>query len=187
MKKLFSVLFAFVIGSAIYGQKFDGYVVTNTSDTINCKFIVPTNMIDKRIVTIAAIYDKVKILTDQGETKEFTTTDIKSFLIKATKFGDLKWVSLKYDNYERFYHEVQTGKLMFYRFYKEGTGIVIGIGFGLKDDKFVELQGPKFRERLGDFIEDYPELYAKWMDSNKYYKPKQLEEVIKLYNTHFKN
>jgi hypothetical protein len=171
----------------IHSQKFDGYVVTNANDTINCKFFVPTNVINKRIVTIAAIYDKVKILTDKGETKEFTTKELKCFLIKATKFGDLKWVSLKYDNYERFYHEVQSGRLMFYRFYKEGTGIVIGIGFGLKDDQFVELQGPEFRERLGAFISDYPELYTKWMDSNKYYKPKQLEEVIKLYNEHFKN
>ena len=184
MKNLLITLIILVSGIST-AQKFDGYVVTNANDTINCKFFVPANAVDKRIVKIAYIDDKIKILTDKGETIEYTTKDLKSFLIKSTKFGDLKWVSLKYDDFGRFYHEVQTGRLMFYRFYKEGTGIVIGIGFGLKENQFIELQGPEFRERLGALISDYPELHQKWMD--KKYKPKHLEEVIKLYNEHFKN
>ena len=180
---LFILLYPLLVNS----QKFDGYVVTNTNDTINCKFFVQTNPFSEKLLSVASIHDKIKILSRQGETIEYTTKDIKSFLIKGTKFGDLKFVSLKYDNYERFYHEVTTGKLTFYRFYKEGSGMVIGIGFGLKDEKFVELQGPDVKERLGALIIDYQELYNKWMDSNKYYKPRQLEEVIKLYNEHFKN
>lgn len=183
--KLFS--FLLLLPLFVHSQKFDGYVVTNANDTINCKYFVPTNPFSEKLLSVASIYNKIKILNDKGEKTEYTTKDIKSFLIKGTKFGDLKFVSLKYDNYERFYHEVQAGKLTFYRFYKEGSGMVIGIGFGLKDDKFVELQGPEYRQRLGDFIIDYPDLYNKWMDSNKYFKPRQLEEVIKLYNEHFKN
>jgi hypothetical protein len=169
----------------VHSQKFDGYVVTNANDTINCKYFVETNLFDKKLLSVASIYDKIKILNEKGEKTEYTTKDIKSFLIKGTKFGDLKFVSFKYDDYERFYHEVIAGKLTFYRFYKEGMGVVIGIGFGLKEDKFVELQGPDVRERLGEFIVDYPELYNKWMDS-KSYKLSKMEEVIKLYNEHFK-
>ncbi|WP_290842715.1 hypothetical protein [Flavobacterium sp.] len=145
----------------------------------------PTNPFDEKLVAIYSIHDKIKILTDKGETKKYTTKDLKSFLIKGTKFGDLKWVSLEQDGRKRFYHEVQAGRLMFYRFYKGPPAI--GIGFGLKDGKFVELQGRELRQRLGEFIADYPELHSKWMDSDKYYKPRELEDVIKLYNDHFKN
>lgn len=181
-------LFVFLLLLPVFAhsQKFDGYVVTNANDTINCKYFVPTNPFSEKLLSVARIHDKIKILNNKGETIEYTTKDIKSFLIKGTKFGDLKFVSLKYDNHERFYHEVQTGRLIFYRFYKEGSGMVIGIGFGLKDEKFVELQGPDVRERLGEFIVDYPELYTKWMNP-KSYKVNKLEEVIKLYNEHFKN
>lgn len=171
----------------VHSQKFDGYVVTNTNDTINCKYFVQTNPFNKKLLSVGSIRDKIKILNDKGETVEYTTRDIKSFLIEGTKFGDLKFVSLKYDDYGRFYHEVIAGKLTFYRFYKEGTGIVIGIGFGLKDEKFVELQGPDVRERLGELIIDYPELYNNWIDSKNGYKVYQMEIVIKLYNEHFKN
>jgi len=170
----------------VYSQKFDGYVVSNINDTINCKYFVETNLFNEKLLSVAGIHDKIKILNDKGEKIEYTTKDVKSFLIKGTKFGDLKFVSLRYDNYERFYHEVQAGRLMFYRFYKEGSGMVIGIGFGLKEDKFVELQGPNVREKLGEFIVDYPELYNKWMDP-KSVKLTKMEEVIKLYNEHFKN
>ena len=76
---------------------------------------------------------------------------------------------------------------MCYRYYLSAVGApVFGISFGLKDEKFVELQGPDVREKLGEFIIDYPELYDKWMNP-KIYKIKKLEEVIKLYNEHFKN
>lgn len=186
MYKMRLFLFILLLPIFVHSQKFDGYAVTSANDTIHCKYFVATNPFSEKLLSVASIYDKIKILNDKGEKIEYTTKNLKSFLIKGTKFGDLKFVSLIYDNNKRFYHEVQAGRLMFYRFYKEGSGMVIGIGFGLKDDKFVELQGPEFRERLGEFIIDYPELYQKWMDSNKYYKPKQLEEVIKLYNEHFK-
>ena len=144
MKLLSFLLFFTALTQA---QKFDGYVVTNTNDTINCKYFVPTNPFNEKLLSVARIHDKIKILNNKGETIEYTTKDIKSFLIKGTKFGDLKFVSLKYDNYYRFYHEVQAGRLIFYRFYKEGSGMVIGVGFGLKDDKFVEFQGPDVREK----------------------------------------
>ena len=115
----------------VHSQKFGGYVVTNSNDTINCKFFIGTN--DTRL-NVYTIKDKVKILTDKGEELKYSSRDLKSFLVKGTKFGDLKFVSLKYDDYERFYHEVNAGKLTFYRFYKGPP--TIGIGLGLKDDKF---------------------------------------------------
>jgi hypothetical protein len=177
--------FLFLLPLFTYSQKFDGYVVTNVNDTIHCKFFISTNEFDNSILNVFTIKDKVKILKDNGETVKYTSRDLKSFLVKGTKFGDLKFVSLKYDDNDRFYHEVLVGKLTFYRFYKGPP--TIGICFASKDDKFVELQGSQYRERLGELIIDYPELYHKWIDSKKYYKGSQLEEVIKLYNEHFKN
>lgn len=178
--------FLFLLPVFVHSQKFDGYVVTNANDTVRCRYFVATNPFSEKLLSVGSIRDKIKILSAKGETIEYTTKDIKSFLIKGTKFGDLKFVSLKYDNFGRFYHEVMLGKLTFYRYYIEGMTAVVGIGFGLKDDKFVELQGPDVREKLGEFIVDYPELHDKWMNP-KIYKAKKLEEVIKLYNEHFKN
>ena len=44
---------------------------------------------------------------------------------------------------------------MYYRYYLSAVGApVFGISFGLKDEKFVELQGPDVREKLGEFIID---------------------------------
>src|SRR6218665_1472489 len=172
-------LFAFLLllPLFVHSQKFDGYVVTNANDTIKCKYFVPTNPFSEKLLSVGRIHDKIKILSNKGETIEYTTKDIKSFLVKGTKFGDLKFVSLTYDGFLRFYHEVQVGRLLFYRYYIEGSAMVVGIGYGLKDEKFVELQGPDIRERLGELIADYPELHDKWMDGKKYYKAKQLEEV----------
>lgn len=180
------LLFTLLFSSFVHSQKFDGYVVTNANDTINCKYFVPTNMFDKTLVEVASIKDEISIY-NKGERVKYTSKDLKSFLIKGTKFGDLKFVSFKYDDYNRFYHEVIVGKLMYYRYYLSAAGApVFGIGFGLKDEKFVELQGPDVREKLGEFIIDFPELHAKWMNP-KIYKTKKLEEVIKLYNEYFKN
>ena len=48
------------------------------------------------------------------------------------------------------------------------------------------MTGFSTRKKFAAFIIDYPELYEKWIDSNNNYKLAQIEEVIILYNEHFK-
>jgi hypothetical protein len=186
MKKLSVVFFVLFIGFHTNAQKFDGYVVTNKNDTITCKYFVPTIKFNSAFLDVSSISDEINIY-NKGEKVKYSSKELHSFLIKGTKMGDLKFVSLKYDNYLRFYHEVIVGKLMYYRYYiRIGNSGIYQFGFILKDDKFIELQGYDYREKIGNFIIDFPELYEKWINS-KSTKVKKLEEVIKLYNEHFKN
>lgn len=92
-------------------QKFDGYVVTNANDTINCKFFIKTNPTDKKIPYPSSVCKKVKILTDKGEEKAFKPSQLKSFFIKGTKDCDIKFVSLKEDD-DQFYQELIIGKII---------------------------------------------------------------------------
>ena len=64
---LFILLYPLLVNS----QKFDGYVVTNTNDTINCKYFVPTNMFDKTLLEVAAIRDEISIYS-KGEKVKYT-------------------------------------------------------------------------------------------------------------------
>ena len=41
------------------------------------------------------------------------------------------------------------------------------------------------RNQFGLLIKDNKELYEKWMDSNNFFKLRQIPEVIKLYNESF--
>lgn len=184
MKNLCVVFFALFVGFHTNAQKFDGYVVTNKNDTITCKYYVSTLKFNSNFLDVSSIIDEINIY-NKGEKVKYNSKELNSFLIKGTKMGDLKFVSLKYDNYLRFYHEVIVGKLMYYKYYiRIGNSGIHQFGFILKDDKFIPLQGYDCREKFGNFIIDFPDLYEKWINS-KSYKVKKYEDVIKLYNEHF--
>jgi len=119
MKKLLFVLIFIIFKSISYGQKFDGYVVTNANDTINCKFFVQTNLFDETMFYANSVRNKVKILTEKGEKIKYEPSQLISFVVKGTKFGDFKFVSFKEDNYQYFYHEIIVGEISFYRLYQE--------------------------------------------------------------------
>ncbi|MGL2962876.1 hypothetical protein ACSVH2_03530 [Flavobacterium sp. RSB2_4_14] len=166
-------------------QKFDGYVVTNTNDTIHCKYYIGTHSSDEKIPYPSTVCKKVKILTNKGEEMAFKPSQLKSFFIKGTKDCDLKFVSLKEDD-DQFYHELITGKLSLYKIYFTSYGNEFSNGVILKDEKLYKIAGFGTRKKFGELIKDYPELYNKWMNSEDY-KLNQFQELVSLYNEHFKN
>jgi hypothetical protein len=186
MKKILFALFILAFGNISYGQKFDGFVVTNTNDTIHCKFFIQTNSADEKIPYPSSVCKKVKILTDKGEEMAFKPSQLKSFFIKGTKDCDLKFVSLKEDD-DQFYHELIIGKLSLYKIYFTSMyGQEFSNGVILKEGKLYKIAGFGLRKKFGELIKDYPELYDKWMNSEDY-KVDQFQELVNLYNEHFKN
>ena len=98
--------------------------------------------------------------------------------------GVYKYVSLE-QNKNHFFHERILGKLSFYTVYNAGIQGEHNFqtNYILKDRKLFEISR---RNKLGKLIIDYPELYNKWMNSENY-RLNQIEEVVNLYNEHFKN
>jgi hypothetical protein len=186
MYKMRLLSFILLFPLFVQSQKFDGYVVTNKNDTINCKFFIKTNSADEKIPYPSSVCKKVKILSDKGGEIAFKPSQLKSFLIKGTKDCDLKFVSIKEDD-DQFYHELITGKLSLYKIYFTSMyGEEFSNGVILKEGKLYKIAGFGLRKKFGELIKDYPELYDKWMNSEDY-KLNQFQELVSLYNEHFKN
>ncbi len=183
MKLLLVILLATL---SVQAQKFDGYVVTNANDTINCKFFIRTDAKDEKLPYPSSVCKKVKILSDKGEEMSFKPAQLKSFYISGTKDCDLKFVSLKEDD-DEFYQELIVGKLSLYKIYFTSMyGQEFSNGVILKDGKLSKIAGFGLRKKFGELIKDYPELYDKWMNSEEY-RLDQFQELVGLYNEHFKN
>jgi hypothetical protein len=188
MKKL--IVFTIIIfGLNVQAQqRFNGYVVTNANDTIKCRFSLEMNIFNDSLFYDSGISKRAKIFKENGEKVKYMPTELKTVFITGPKQGDYKFVSLKEDK-EHFFHEIITGKLSYYVLYKGNLqgGFPLEMPYILKEGKLVKMNGFSRRKTFGELIIDYPELYQKWMDSNNYYKIDQMEEVMKLYNEHFKN
>lgn len=179
------LVFILLLPLFVHSQKFDGYVVTNTNDTIRCKFFIKTNSADEKIPYPSSVCKKVKVLSDKGEEMTFKPSQLKLFFIKGTKDCDLKMVSLKEDD-DQFYQELIIGKLSLYKIYFTSMyGQEFSNGVILKEGKLYKIAGFGTRKKFGELIKDYPELYNKWM--NEDYKLDQFQELVGLYNEHFKN
>jgi hypothetical protein len=185
MYKMKLFLFLLLLPVFVHSQKFDGYVVTNANDTIHCKFFIKTNSADEKIPYPSSVCKKVKILSYKGEEMAFKPSQLKSFFIRGTKDCDLKFVSLKEDD-DQFYQELIIGKLSLYKIYFTSMyGQEFSNGVILKEGKLYKIAGFGIRKKFGELIKDYPVLYNKWM--NEDYKLDQFQELVGLYNEHFKN
>ncbi|MFB0910411.1 MAG: hypothetical protein QMA99_05595 [Flavobacterium sp.] len=181
------IVFIVIISTfTVHAQRFNGYVVTNSNDTIKCKFSLEMNMFDKTLFYDSGISKGAKIYKENGEKAKYKPTELKTVFITGPKQGDYKFVSLEQDK-EHFFHEKIKGKLSYYVVYKGNLqgGFPIEIPYFLKDGNLIEIKGFSSRKKFGELIDDYPGLYEKWIDSNNYYKISQIEEVIKLYNEYF--
>ncbi len=185
MKKLiFTLLFSLSLNT--YSQKFDGYVVTNSNDTIKCSFDL---FILSGKFQPQTVRNMVKIIDDSGNKLKFKPDEINSFFISKTNSRDYKFVSISNHNY--FYHEIIKGKLSYYKVYLNNPGGALGSLVSeklylYKNGKLTEINPLYLRKGLSKQIEDCSELNLKWIDSDKYYNLNQFEEVIKLYNECFK-
>jgi len=183
MKKF---LILFLISVSIYSQKYHGYVVTNSNDTIKCNFKVQTNMFNddiyypssRTIITLNGAGEKVKYKPDQ----------LKSYYLQGPNIKNYKFVSLNEDDNKIFYHEVQKGKISLYYYYDPNIngGDPIKTVFVLKDGQLIKVKGGKMREKIGVFLTDYPDVYTTWINSNRSFDLDQMEYIIELYNKNFR-
>ena len=186
MKKSVLILFILIFNSNSFGQNNYGYYITNSNDTIKCNFdlFIVLGKFDPQTVR-----NKIKIINNDGSISKYKPNEIKSFFISTTNSGVYKFVSITGYNY--FYHQIIKEKLSYYKVYLNNPGGAFGSLaseklYLYKNEKLTEIDPLFLRKGLSKQIEDYPELYQKWIDSDKYYKLNQFEEVINLYNKHFK-
>jgi hypothetical protein len=187
MKKSLIIIFILIFNSNSFGQNSKGYYITNSNDTIKCYFdlFIVSGKFDPQTVR-----NKIKTINNNGDKLKFLPNEINSFFISETNSRDYKFVSIVNHNY--FYHEIIKGKLSYYKVYLNNPGGAFGTLaseklYLYKNEKLTEIDPLFLRKGLSKLIEDFPELNLKWIDSDKYYKLNQIEEVIKLYNEHFKN
>ena len=182
MKKLLILL---LISLSTYSQKYHGYVVTNTNDTIKCKFRVQTNLVNDDIYYPTS--GTIVTLNSAGEKTKYKPNQLKSYYLQGPNIRNYKFVSLNQDNYKSFYDEVLNGKICLYYIYKlnMGGGDPIKTIFFLKDGKLEKINGFGLRKKVGEFLSDYPEVYETWINSKRSFDLDQMEYIVELYNKHF--
>jgi hypothetical protein len=189
LKKVIFVFISLLVNLNFYGQDYKGYYITKQNDTIKCGFDIFVNIFDSHKFDPQTVRNKIKIIDANGEMLKFKPNEINSFFILQTNSGDYKFVSIANHNY--FYHEIIKGKLSYYKVYLNNSGGALGKLaserlYLYKNENLIEIDPLFLRKGLSKQIEDYSELHKKWIDSNNYYELNKFEEVIKLYNEHFK-
>ena len=184
MKNLIAIFTIIIFNLASQAQgRFNGYVVTNSNDTIKCKFSLEMNIFDDSLFYDSGISKRAKIFKENGEKVKYMPSELKTVFITGPKQGDYKFVSLEQDK-EHFFHEIVKGKLSFYVIYKGNLrgGFPFQMPYFLKDGKLYS--NLNSRKSFGELIKDYPQLFEKWMDRKN--KVSQID-IITEYNTYFKD
>jgi hypothetical protein len=187
-KKIIFILFS-LYSSIVFSQNFEGfkgYLITNNNDTIKCTYSSISNIFKERLFNPATLNNKVEIVKDSIYTK-YKPKDLKSFLIINPRgTGDFKFVSAQFDGFKHFYQEIAVGRISCYRsYYQDGYALEYHSDILVINNKKVKIGAFNRRKDLGKLIEDYPELYEKWMNTENY-KVDQFGDVLRLYNEHFK-
>ena len=192
-KTLLSIIFIFIICN-FYGQRFSGYIVTNTNDTIKCRFHNISNMFWKEIFNPATLRNNVKIINEKGEKVKYKPFELFSFVIKNVENTggrkhinkDYKFVSLQSDDFQHFYEEVFLGEISCYRIYDQDLNAnLLERYIYVKKNKLVKIGFLSERTDAGELIKDYSELYKQWMDKEPY-KLSQMNTVFEIYNANQK-
>lgn len=182
MKKLLVLLLVSLSG---YSQKYHGYVVTNSNDTIKCKFKVQTNWFNDDIYYPYS--GTVVTVNDAGEKVKYKPNELKSYYLQGPNIKNYKYVSLNEANNDAFYDEILKGKICLYYHYKQNLsgGESIKTVYILKDGKLEKVKGSGMRKKIGKFLIDYPEVYNTWVNSSRSFDLDQMEYIIEQYNKHF--
>jgi len=129
--------------------------------------------------------------TDKKAKKEkFTTNDICCFVIKKDSFAIIKNFKLNaFAKYPQdFAKVIEMGKISLYMYYatvNQGQfGVVTVTDWVIeKDGTTTKLTRKQFRELMPDYLQDYPELLAKFQ--SKELKYDDAPHIIKEYNLYF--
>ena len=180
MKKIIILLLLSSLNNS-YAQNPKGYCVTKNNDTIFCEF-------DKTDDLFLLGEKKIKIINLKGEKITFSPLELNSFTLSNIQGSQFNYLSTIANSYKTFLLVEIEGKISVFKSYSRNMNGLIEKTLFCKDNLITsrETNFFNFRNWFGKFIEDYPELYMKWMDSNNFYKKNEVFQVIKLYNEHFK-
>lgn len=171
MKYLLSLLLS-LLNICVFSQGRGSYYVTNSDDTVTADIRIYTNIRGK---TDLSMLSKSIIVEGVSETKKLKPADIKAFVI--TDFDSVyKFVSLPGEK-SRFFHEVVSGKLSFYKLYTPGNTLPVMV----KDGKLVYLNVINPKKRITELIADCPALLKEWDEGEKY-TIRDREEIAQAYN-----
>jgi len=180
MKKI--ILIGFVLLSInLVSQTKNGFYITNANDTINCLFVTPKTFFGNKL-DVSALYGPITVI-ENGVKKKFKHHEIKSFTLYDTKDIKYKFGSFK-DEKRCFVNILVEGRLSLCNVYSTNSydHSFSPIQALVKDEKMYRLNIFNIRRIIGELISDCPELNKDWLEGQKY-KTKDLEVIVKVYNT----
>ena len=160
MKKL--LLFYFIIvGLPVSAQKFQGYYVTNSSDTIECNINLTANIFRKDILNFKDVSKVVRLVDTEGK-KKFKPLKIASFVIFNPNGETYKFVSLPEDK-TFFFHEIIKGRISLYKAYSTNPydKSQVNLIYIYKGNSLVPLNILNRKKRVSSFLEDNHEIAVK--------------------------
>jgi len=166
----------------LYSQTKDGFYVTNSLDTVQCKIELPT-FFGK--TDFYSLYGSVKVNID-GVTKRYKPKQIQSFTVYNIDSVNYKFMSFETERY--FVNVLVEGGLTLCEVYNpnpydHSPGSVYAL---IKNNKIKYLNLFNTRSEVGKLISDYPELYKDWAVDKKY-SIKDIVAVVKAYNAYTKH
>ncbi|WP_207534744.1 hypothetical protein [Desertivirga arenae] len=187
MKRVLLSIFTLFIGvsAGFANNKYEGYYVSKTGDTVKCKIKISSALLKKQELNPLSVTRNLRIELPNGENQKFSPNEIKSFTITGLTNSPSEFKSIKGDN-EHFYRVWAEGKINLYSFYSAHPydHSPVPHFFTINEDgKMTEIAPRDVNKCLAEMIKDDKELYNAWM--NKEYEQNGLVSITQLYNARY--
>lgn len=178
-----SLFMSFSVGFA--NNKYDGYYISKTGDTVKCKIKINGLLLKKQALNPLSVTRNLRIELPNGENRSFKPNEIKAFKITGLGESPNEFRSINGDN-EHFYQVWTEGKINLYAFYTshpyDHSPVPHFYSFSA-DGKVTEIPQREVNSYLAEMIKDDKELYNAWV--NKEYQNRGLVSMAQLYNSRF--
>jgi len=187
MKLVLLSIIALLLGfsEGFANNKYDGYYVSKTGDTVKCKIKVSASLLKKQELNPLSVTRNLRVELPNGESQKFSPNEIKAFKIIGLGNNPTEFRSIDGDN-EHFYQVWTEGKIKLYAFYSahpyDHSPVPHFFAYS-NEGKMTQIPPRDVNKCLAEMIKDDKELYNAWM--NKEYQDKGLVSMAQLYNSRF--
>ncbi len=171
--------------TGLANNKYDGFYISNTGDTVKCKIKVNGLLLKKQALNPLSVTRSLRIELPGGKNQNFKPNEIKAFRITGLENSPVEFRSLEGDN-QHFYQVWTEGKIDLYAYYTAHPydHSPVPNFFSYSDTgKMTKILPQNVNQCLGEMIKDDKELYNAWV--NKEYQNKGLVSIVQLYNSRF--
>ncbi|WP_339923702.1 hypothetical protein [uncultured Cyclobacterium sp.] len=161
-----------------FGQYHAGHIINNNGETLKCEIFLP-NYLNGQL-NYSALTKNITTKTETGIIR-YKPTDIKIAEIQLENNDKVRFMSIPEDK-KQFLQENEIGKLSYFTLHISNSGFAAPIL--RKDGKLTYLNVVNKKKRVENMIADFPKLREDW--NNNKYDFTELQNVVKLYNQHFK-